>query len=681
MSKRIKWVLIALIALLVILLGAAVFLHFRDNGSYDAAKNHMPADGTLTLYEKENGMLLLQWPSGANADLYQLTIHDADNGRELYASEYTEDCTLTFAPPVTDEDVILRITSYGIYRNENDDEERLRPCEEPLEVTASLAAPKLEDIQWTVSAERKLASVRLDLEKNEICRMYLDGVQQRTIHESTFTITFGEADDYPLPEKDDPVTFTFDVYREEPGLVFYGLKCEALSIKRSDLLETVLRLDYTDLGENLYQFTWNQTRGDYYDLQTKDRTTGEWVSLVTVPADWERSYTLQLDPLRQYQFRITATGSDLLPGTADAATPGEVELFTHASALYCTVWPQKDLTVYQDAQMSQALTTVKGSTALCVLEVSGGAFRIRTDAGEGYIDSSYCMINLPEYIGGLCSYNITNAYNCLYMVHEYEIPTITGTTVAGYESIKSADGSFLVPLLYPTAQKLQDAAICAMAQGYRLKIYDAYRPRNTTLSIYSTTSAILSNAIPEITYTGVELTDLPVLPEGSVLTYHKLMTDNGRYSLDNFLANGGSNHNLGVALDLTLESVHTGQEIFMQSSMHDLSWYSELSLNNENAQLLSQIMLDAGFGGLKSEWWHFQDNDAKSTLELQLLRTGVTAECWMKDENGWRYRLADGTYVAAVETEVLEYEIAGVLYQFDVAGYLVETPPETEPAA
>ena len=680
MPKRIKWIIIILAALLVILSGTAVFLHLRNSGSYDAAENYMPSDGILTLYEKENGMLLLQWPEGANADLYQVTIHSAKTGWQLYASDYTKDRNLTFAPPTTEEDVTIRVTSYAIYRNEGSKKDQYRPCAAPLEATTSLAAPRAEDLQWTVDPARKLVSAHIGIDDAEVCRMYLDGKLQRIIHEDQFTITFGEKDNYPLPPQNDPCTFTFDIYREAPGVIFYGLRSEALSVDRNELLEKELHLDYTHLGENLYELSWNETRGDYYDLQTKDRITGQWVTLVTVPRDWERSHTLQLDPLRQYEFRITATGGELIPGTAEAAIPDQIELFTHASAQYCTIWPQQKLNVYQDVDLTQPLTSVNAGTALCVLKVEGSVFLVRTDKGEGYIDSNYCMINLPEYLGGLCSYDIVNAYDCLYMVHEYEIPTITGGMITGYETVKGLDGTFLVPLLFPTAQKLQDAAITAMAQGYRLKIYDAYRPRNTTLHIYNVASAILHNPIPETTFTGVELTDLPVLPEGESLTYHKLMTDSGRYALANFLANGGSNHNLGVALDLTLESVHTGQEISMQSSMHDLSWYSELSRNNETANLLSKIMISAGFGDLKSEWWHFQDNHAKDQLNLQLMREGVSAQCWMKDDNGWRYRMADGTYLT-----YCAQEIDGTIFYFDENGYQSEEPiiftDPTDPSA
>ena len=150
------------------------------------------------------------------------------------------------------------------------------------------------------------------------------------------------------------------------------------------------------------------------------------------------------------------------------------------------------------------------------------------------------------------------------------------------------------------------------------------------------------------------------------LTYQILMTDNGRYLLANFLGKGSSNHNIGVALDLTLETL-SGKELEMQTSMHDLSWYSELKRNNENADMLKSIMVQAGFGTLDSEWWHFQDNDAKAELTLKPLYHGISPQCWMKDDQGWRYRQSNGKYLTGCTKTV-----DGVTYIFDENGYAAE---------
>lgn len=154
--------------------------------------------------------------------------------------------------------------------------------------------------------------------------------------------------------------------------------------------------------------------------------------------------------------------------------------------------------------------------------------------------------------------------------------------------------------------------------------------------------------------------------EPEKLTYEILMTDDGRYLLGNFLAVGISNHNLGIAMDMTLEALD-GQAVEMQTSIHDLSWYSEVARNNANAKLLRRIMTEAGFGALKSEWWHFQDEQARDELGLKNLYYGVSGACWIKNDTGWRYRTADGDYLTDC-TETLN----GESYTFDKNGYVTQ---------
>ena len=251
------------------------------------------------------------------------------------------------------------------------------------------------------------------------------------------------------------------------------------------------------------------------------------------------------------------------------------------------------------------------------------------------------------------------------MAHEYEIPTVTGEVIVGYEQVMTAEEEFLVPLLYPSALKLEQAAFTAMDQGYKLKIYDSFRPKEATLALYDQAIQLAGEPIPEDTYSGEPVEDLPELEEGEILTYEMLMTDNGRYTMNYFLAATGYRHNQGIAMDLTIVGLWDGVELEMQTSMHDLSWYSELARNNDNADTLSDIMTGAGFADLVSEWWHFQDDEAKDELSPQYLRSGVTAQCWVADDVGWRYRTAGGMYL----TGCSEY-IGDVLYTFDADGYV-----------
>lgn len=108
-------------------------------------------------------------------------------------------------------------------------------------------------------------------------------------------------------------------------------------------------------------------------------------------------------------------------------------------------------------------------------------------------------------------------------------------------------------------------------QGYGLKIYDAYRPYAVTLSFYR------------------------------------------KASDKNFVADPrkGSKHNRGCAVDLTLISLKTMQELPMPTPYDSFSAAAAASYSNlspqilKNRTLLISVMHRHGFRVIPNEWWHF----------------------------------------------------------------------------
>ncbi len=251
------------------------------------------------------------------------------------------------------------------------------------------------------------------------------------------------------------------------------------------------------------------------------------------------------------------------------------------------VWPITNVDV-TDAS-GNSLGTIEatyGQAFAAKKEPVNGKFAIYFNEQEGYIDANVCLVNLPDYLTGVgnVSYNITNGSGNIYKINGQSIPGITGN--------KYYKSSSLVPLLYPVAQKFKTAALAAAAKGYGLKIYDAYRPSEVTQKTYTTLNAYLNS--------------------NQAVKNDMLNDPNGKkWSVSYFLSRGVSKHNLGVALDLTL--TQGGQELTMQSAIHELSWRATLDHNNDNANTLSSIMTSVGFETLVSEWWHFQVASAGST--------------------------------------------------------------------
>lgn len=394
------------------------------------------------------------------------------------------------------------------------------------------------------------------------------------------------------------------------------------------------------------------------------------------------------------------------------------------------VWPLKELELYSEVPSGGnakklTITKIKKGTTLIVDSNEDDYFYVMYEGNSGYIDGRYCLINLPDYLGDMLEYNITNSYNSIFMAHDYKLYGITDTVLTGYENVAMGEGEYLVPYLYPCANKLKIVAERVLEDGYKLKIYDAFRPYNATRFLYDTVYSYINMPVPDkdadgneivefdedgvplflkasyppvgsvIAFDGsIRLNDLTtiVAPPGTVTEYpvgsmiiengavidtngtilgiitlpveqstqldpvtglpvattdgstlgtdaaekvavatpssgmtYQMVITGGSYNLGAFLAKVSSAHNKGIALDLTLCDKETGEDVQMQTAMHDLSYNSVISKNNDNANLLAKYMKDGGFNDLTSEWWHFQDDETRHKLGISfLLEEGVS---------------------------------------------------------
>ena len=126
-------------------------------------------------------------------------------------------------------------------------------------------------------------------------------------------------------------------------------------------------------------------------------------------------------------------------------------------------------------------------------------------------------------------------------------------------------------------------------QGYRLKIFDAYRP---------------AGAVRHFVMWGIEDLDLRMKP------YFYPDLEKQELFSRGYIASQSS-HSRGSTVDLTLLDMNTGKELDMGSPF-DL--FSELSHpdsqdvteeQHENRMRLRNVMLRNGFLPIDCEWWHF----------------------------------------------------------------------------
>ncbi|MBR3383276.1 MAG: M15 family metallopeptidase [Clostridia bacterium] len=139
------------------------------------------------------------------------------------------------------------------------------------------------------------------------------------------------------------------------------------------------------------------------------------------------------------------------------------------------------------------------------------------------------------------------------------------------------------------ARALKSVSNEMLVMGYRLKIFDAYRP---------------VCAVKHFVLWGIEDTDIRMKP------YFYPDLEKQELFIKGYIAKRSS-HSRGSTVDLTLLDMKTGRELDMGSPFDLFSEVSHPSSRSvtdeqyENRMLLQRAMVNNGFAPLDCEWWHF----------------------------------------------------------------------------
>lgn len=157
-----------------------------------------------------------------------------------------------------------------------------------------------------------------------------------------------------------------------------------------------------------------------------------------------------------------------------------------------------------------------------------------------------------------------------------------GERIDGYEEP-------IALLTKEAARALKMVSNEVVVQGYRLKVFDAYRP---------------ANAVKQFVLWGIEDQDIRMKP----YFYPKL--EKQELFAKGYIAKQSS-HSRGSAIDLTLLDMKTGKEVDMGSPFDLFSEASHPDYRGitdeqyENRMRLQQVMVRNGFLPIDCEWWHF----------------------------------------------------------------------------
>ena len=214
-----------------------------------------------------------------------------------------------------------------------------------------------------------------------------------------------------------------------------------------------------------------------------------------------------------------------------------------------------------EAGFSAGLESAGGNEVAAETE----AAQVEADAEEGFV-----MITdvIPEAILEIRYYSTFN---------------FVGERIDAYEA----------PVAYLTkeaAAALKNVSDDLMAQGYRIKIYDAYRPQTAVDHFKAWAEDLEATEMKPYFYPEVDKSEL----------------------FDKGYIAAKSGHSRGSTVDLTIVDMLTGREVDMGGGF---DYFGELShpdytatLTQEqidNRMILREAMIKSGFRPLPEEWWHF----------------------------------------------------------------------------
>ena len=214
------------------------------------------------------------------------------------------------------------------------------------------------------------------------------------------------------------------------------------------------------------------------------------------------------------------------------------------------------------------------STVLCQLN-PGDAVRVYGTEGNYYLikpENGHCAWAASAYFTEEFMYAVLDGavdLRALLPDAEFELLFASTKNITGHAMYPA------IPLMErTTAGKLYQAYLKFKEDGYTIKVYDAYRPLSAQIELYS------------------------------IVQDTRFIADPDR---------GGSWHQHGRAIDMSLVDLSTGEELEMPTAMHTFAVlaarYNSRNWSEEarkNVEYMTKIMESVGFKTITTEWWHYE---------------------------------------------------------------------------
>ncbi len=172
-------------------------------------------------------------------------------------------------------------------------------------------------------------------------------------------------------------------------------------------------------------------------------------------------------------------------------------------------------------------------------------------------------------------------------IRYYSTYNFVGDRIDGYEQPCAI-------MTIEAAQALKNVSDEVKKKGYRLKVYDAYRPQMAVDNFVRWAEDLKDKRMKKYFYPKVDKT---------------------RLFADGYI-DAKSGHSRGSTIDLTLFDMKTGKEVDMggtfdyfgvESHPDYVGKLTKKQIKNRN--YLREVMIKHGFKPLETEWWHFTLKD------------------------------------------------------------------------
>ncbi|MBP3200238.1 MAG: M15 family metallopeptidase [Lachnospiraceae bacterium] len=181
-------------------------------------------------------------------------------------------------------------------------------------------------------------------------------------------------------------------------------------------------------------------------------------------------------------------------------------------------------------------------------------------------------------------------HDAILEIRYYSTYNFVGERIDGYEEP-------IALMTKEAANKLKEVSDEVIKKGYRLKIYDAYRPQKAVSHFVRWAKDLNDTKMKKYFYPDLEKDVL--FPQGYIAEH--------------------SGHSRGSTVDLTLFDMNLEKEVdmggtfdhFGVESHPDYKGITDEQYNNR--MILREAMLNHGFKPLDEEWWHFTLKDEPYT--------------------------------------------------------------------